>query len=315
MRLKLVSLAILLVCASSLADNAAHAETQLSQEFETPHFVVRYDPSDPYLARIMAHGAEEHLGRIAHSLGLKLEPNRRFHLYVYPTHIGFIKAGGLQERKFTVGTAQSNEIISIDASGVFETADRIMAHEITHAVIFRILGRQAVRLPLWLNEGLAEYESQDYPDKAQARAADAAADSLLIPLSDLSEAFPERQTDLAYSESFLAAKYLVDEFGKSAPRRLLAELARRGSFDEAARNTIGIGGAEFQDRWYEATTSRYRTLALTRIAAAVGSVVMACLAIVAFLVRRKQKIEAARRWEQEEFEDYLRRQLNDDWHR
>lgn len=294
-------------------DRAAEARARLSRTFSTAHFTVHYDPSDPYLARLMARGAEEHLARITRDLGCKLDPNRPFPLHIYPTHIGLIHAGHLEERKFTVGTTQSNETISIDASGVFETADRVMAHEITHAVIFRILGRQAVRLPLWFNEGLAEHESLSYPDKARATVADAAADSALIPLSQLTDSFPNKRTDLAYAQSFLAVRYLIDEFGKSAPRRVLAALSKGGSFDEAMRKALGTGDAQFRDRWYEAATIRYRPLRLTRTLAAIGSVVMAALVVVAFLVRRRQKIEAARRWEQEEFEDYLRRNLNDGW--
>jgi len=46
-----------------------------------------------------------------------------------------------------------------------------------------------------------------------------------------------------------------------------------------------------------------------------GIIYWLILAIAAFLVRRKQKIEAARRWEQEEFEKMLRKQLDNGWPR
>ena len=61
-----------------------------------------------------------------------------------------------------MGTANpGDESISVDASGVFKRPQEVLAHEITHAVIFRILGPTAPTLPLWFNEGLAQYESED----------------------------------------------------------------------------------------------------------------------------------------------------------
>lgn len=319
MRLQLLSLVALAWALAftpvHAADKAAEAKAALSRTFSTAHFTVHYDPSDPYLARLMARGAEEHVLRIARDLGCRLARNRPFPLYIYPTHMGLIDAGRLQERRFTVGTAQSNETISVDASGVFESADTIMAHEITHAVIFRILGRQAVRLPLWVNEGLAQHESEEYSDRARTTVAEAAAADSLIPLANLANSFPDKRTDLAYAQSFLAVRHLTDTYGKSAPRKLLAELARGGSFDEAMRKTIGLSAAAFEDQWYETTTRKFWRIRFTRIAGGIGSAIMAGLVVVAFLVRRKQKIEAAKQWDQEQFEETLRRQLGNDWHR
>lgn len=298
----------------SAADKAAEAKATLSRTFNTVHFTVHYDPSDPYLARIMARGAEEHIVRIARDLGCRLEKNRPFPLFIYPNHMRFIHAGGLEERRFTVGTAASDETISVDVSGVFEPADTVMAHEITHAVIFRILGRQAVRLPLWANEGLAQHESLDSTQQARTAVIDAAAGDSLVPLSNLSNSFPEGRTDLAYAESFLAVRYLVDTYGKSTPRKILAELAKGGSFDDALRKTTGLAATDFETRWYKTTTAKFWTVRFSRIAGAVGSALMACLVVIAFAVRRKQKIEAAKQWDREQFEETLRRQLND-WHR
>lgn len=314
---KLTRLSAVLLCVAVLGvhaeDKAAKARAKLSATFSTDHFVVHYDPSDPYLAKIMARGAEEHLTRIAKSLGCRLDKVRPFPLYIYPTHMGFIEAGQLESRKFTLGLAYSDETISIDASGVFESADKVMAHEITHAVIFRILGKHSARLPLWFHEGLAEHESQEYADRAATTAADAAAEGSLIMLRNLRETFPEKRTELAYAESFLAVRYLVDNHGVSAPRKILAEIAAGNSFDEALRNVIGIGETAFENRWHEFTTARYRTLRLTRVGGAIISVIMACLAVLAFLARRKQKIEAARQWEMEEFEEAMRKQLGNNW--
>jgi len=290
-------LTVLSVCYAG--DRAAGSE--LTGTMRTPHFVVHYDPKDPYLAKLMADTAEDELRRISRDLGYRPERNRPFPLFAYPTHLGFIKAGGLETSKFTVGTASGVvERISVDASGAFELPEQILAHEITHAVTFRILGTAAAELPLWMNEGLAKYESREVRGPDDLIVANAAAEWSLIPLANLAAEFPESRTALAYAESASAVRFLVSRHGREAPKSILAALARTRSFENAMVEVTGRTPRMFADEWMAHVTRRYWALRAARVGGAVVSVLMAVLAVVAFLVRRKQKIEAARRWEEEE---------------
>jgi len=304
---------IVLLC---LCLQAAAKTPHLLASMRTTHFIVRYDPSNPYLAKLTAGAAEEKLIRISRDLGVSLDRKRPFRLLIYANHMEFIEAGGLEEKKFTVGTATSwNDTISVDASGAFAPIEEVLAHEITHAVIFRALGNQISKLPLWLNEGLAKYQSEGLTHEDKEMVVNAAANGMLIPLNNLMQRFPSDRVALAYAQSPYAVDYLIREYGKSATRRLLAELVRSGSTNKAMMKVTGKTINRFAADWYSATTAKYWTVRLTRIGSAVVSAAMAILAIAAFLVRRKQKIEAARRWEQEEFEKMLRKQLDNGWPR
>lgn len=313
--LKTLSILLALICCLSIGSAYAtgDAPSELTGRLKTPYFDVHYDRSDPFMAKLMADTAHDELMRVSRDLGYTPPKGRPFSLYVYLTHVGFIRAGGLETSKFTVGTANSgNETLSVDASGAFALPEEVLAHEITHAVIFRILGPNVGTLPLWFNEGLAKHESDDFRADDEQTIADAASNGELISLDDLRVAFPKDRTGLAYAESTSAVKYVIDKHGKSAPKKLLRELARIGSFDEAARRTIGVTGEQIADDWYAKTTRRYWQVRLGRVAMAVVSALMAVLVVVAFLVRRKQKMEAAKAWEWEEFEERMRRQLGDD---
>lgn len=303
-----------LVCALAATDSRGEPGSALTLRFHTAHFTVQADPADPYLARLTAQGAEDHLRRVSRSLGLTLDPTRPFTLRVYRTHMDFIRAGGLHTRKFTVGTAASDDTVSVDASGSFEPTDRILAHEITHAVVFRILGPRAPELPLWFNEGLAKLESEGSDKIDRDIVGDAAAGDRLIPLRRLRDSFPEDRSALAYAQSYLAVKELSERYGEPVPRRVLHAMAKGESFDKAMLRAAGISGAGFEEHWHRLTTERYRASRAARAAAAFISFTMAALAVAAFLARRKQKIEAARRWEQEEMDSAVRRLLGDDRH-
>lgn len=281
----------------------------------TPYFTVHYDPADPFLAESAAEAASDELQRIAKDLGYKLESDRPIPLMIYRTHYSFIQEGGHKDR-YVVGTARTgDERISVDASGAFVAMKTVMAHEITHAVIFRILRDKAHTLPLWVNEGLAKYQSEPYPDVDNALVADAAADGTLIPLAQLHSSFPDKRTDLAYAQSASAVRFMVKHHGKSAPRTLLAELADSGSFDKALHTATGKIEKEFTAEWVDSIGRKFRLLRAWRIVSTFGGSIMAFLAILAFVIRRRRMAQAAREWEWEEFDDSMSRQLKDWPHR
>lgn len=298
-----------------LLSSALAFATVLTAAMKTPHFDVRYDPESPILAQTTVDVAEDELARISKTLGYRIEPNRPIPLWVYRRHQTFIEEVGLRD-EFTVGLARSgDERICIDASGALVTMKQVLAHELTHAVIFRILGDHARELPLWVNEGLAKYESETYHGSDDDLLADAAAGGGLMPLTDLRHTFPRDRSSLAYAESASAIRYLVKRRGPDAPRVLLAELAKTGSFDRAFVKAAGQSERAFAAEWHASVSRRFVVLRVWRFAAAFGGAGMAVLAVVAFVIRRRRLARAAREWEWEEFEDSMERQLREWPHR
>ena len=311
---RLMIFAVVLI--SLLPAAASVRADSLNAELHTHHFIVRYDSSGRGLADVTAEMAEDQLLRVSKSLGYDLEQSRPFSLCVYSTHYAFLQAGGSRLGEFTVGMARSSDqSISVDASSSFVSVREVLAHEITHAIVFRELGNVASEAPLWFHEGLAKYESEKYDDADRQLLANAAANSGFIPLSRLESSFPDDATALAYAESASAVRLLVKLHGKSAPHRVLEALKDTGSFDEAMRRVSGENADDFADTWMREMSHRYGLLKISQVVSAVIGIIMAILAIVAFFVRRKQKMEAIKRWEAEEFEEALRRQMGNDWWR
>ncbi len=298
-----------------LALTSAAGATVLTSTMKTHYFDVRYDPADKYLAESTADTAQDELVRISKLLGYKIEPDRPFPLWIYRTHYSFIKEGGLDDR-FTVGTARTgDERISVDASGAFVEMKQVLGHEITHAVIFRILGNRASTLPLWANEGLAKIESEQFSETDNVLVTDAASNLNLITLSDLATKFPSNRADLAYAESASAMRFLVKRYGDSAPKTMLAELAKTGSFDKAMLKATGDSEGAFVSNWTKSLNRRYWVLRVWQIGGAFGGAIMAGLAVWAFIIRRRKMAEAARQWEWEQFEESMERQLREWPHR
>ncbi|OFX17843.1 MAG: hypothetical protein A2Z18_09890 [Armatimonadetes bacterium RBG_16_58_9] len=314
--MRILSLTAVIIMLAVTGAFARQPRDQLNEVMRTEYFVVHYDPSDPYLARIAADTAARELVRIADDLGYVVESDRPFPLYAYPTHYAFTNSGGLKLHKYTVGTARTgDERISVDASGALASTQEVLAHEITHALMFRLLGRRSGALPLWLYEGIAKYQSEEPARNDDLLIADAARNGTLMPLSDLKSDFPEDRVALSYAESASAVRYMVEHHGKSSMRKLIEEAGKAGRFDKAMKAAIGLDPTEFENKWYESATRRYRGVRISGIIAGSVSAFMATLAIAAFLVRRRRKRQAALEWEQEEFEEALRAQMGNDWWR
>jgi hypothetical protein len=92
--------------------------------------------------------------------------------------------------------------------------DRIVTHEFVHAAIQSLAPRG---VPTWLNEGLATY-FEPAPATWLTRSLRSA--PKLIPLADLEESFSRldgQEAILAYAESVVAARLLVERLGPNFP--------------------------------------------------------------------------------------------------
>ena len=143
------------------------------------HFVTYYNSDSRLQAELLSDVAEEELARVSNDLGCTPDPNHPFPLKIYTSRSAFISQEGLEGLKMTVGTTRAvSETIAIDASGLLVLPRQVISHEITHAVLFRTLGSNIIDLPLWFNEGLAQYESGVYVGTTDEQIANAAGDGI-----------------------------------------------------------------------------------------------------------------------------------------
>ncbi|MEA3409726.1 MAG: peptidase MA family metallohydrolase [Candidatus Eisenbacteria bacterium] len=115
----------------------------------------------------------------------------------------------------------------------------VVVHEIAHIAAGRILG--GVRVPRWFHEGIAMTLAGEWRLPRSSVLAGAGAGGGLIPLDELAVAFPVDAADamLAYSESFYAVRFLMEEAGDATPGSLLFGIAAAGSFERGVEALSG----------------------------------------------------------------------------
>jgi hypothetical protein len=135
--------------------------------------------------------------------------------------------------------------IRIPVRGAMRTTarfDRVLAHELVHAMISSLAARG---VPAWLHEGLAVNLEPGDVDGAEGRLR---ALRVFVPLAYLQDGFGrlnDVQAQVAYDVSTVAARALMARLGARIGL-LLSELGRGAEFAEAA-GQLGISPSEFEE--------------------------------------------------------------------
>jgi hypothetical protein len=107
--------------------------------------------------------------------------------------------------------------------------------------------------PGWLHEGIAVYEAGQWDEEKETTLRQAVYEDNLLGLGDLEKPFTRfhnpMQIKLAYAESYTAVAYILKRHGREALLGILREFSRGKTFDEAARDVLGMDMAEFEEGW------------------------------------------------------------------
>lgn len=110
---------------------------------------------------------------------------------------------------------------------------RILQHEYAHSLVARLSG---ARCPVWLNEGIAVWAEEAEDGERQTWAENTIADQELFGLDELNGSFanfPVQRAEVAYAESYLAVRDLIDGYGARKISALLEALRRTGNMNDA----------------------------------------------------------------------------------
>ena len=128
--------------------------------------------------------------------------------------------------------------IRVPLRGALENAkelDRVLAHELTHALIHTLAARN---VPTWLNEGLAAAFEADDLEWAQERVREAPQPMQLDTLRTSFGRLSGAQAQLAYATSALAVRQMLDQVGGLGIANLLRDLGAGVGFEAAFAHRI-----------------------------------------------------------------------------
>ena len=227
------------------------------QYLQSEHFDVYFYRGGEALARTAADHAEAALVRIEPLVGHRLEARVPILVYTGAGAFAATDAVPLPADVEGIGgvTERFKNRVVLPFLGDRREFARVLTHELVHAVLndfFRsgslvrlLRAGPRTELPLWMNEGLAEYAALGY-DAASDRFVRAALLAGRLPDADRLRGY------LAYKggQSFWA--FVAAEYGPERIAEILAAFRATRSADEAFGSATGLGLADLSARWHEA---------------------------------------------------------------
>lgn len=240
--------------------NKVQYQTFVWSYITSPHFDIYFHDSLEYIAKFCAYKAEDALSSLIRSFGFR--PNKRMTIVLYGSHNQFqqtnIIGQLLPEGVGGVTELFKNRMV-LPFEGDWEKFRHVIHHELVHAYLNEMFYAGSIQvalysrstIPLWMNEGLAEFESLG--------GLDVQTDMFMRDLA-LSEALrPLDQLDgyLAYRGGQAFYAYIERQYGKGKISELIHKLRHAQTLSAAFEATFGKSLEDFSEEWQNAMKKMY----------------------------------------------------------
>jgi hypothetical protein len=214
--------------------------------------VYHYGTGSRERARLMLEGAQETLERMRPVLGV--DPTNPLHIVAYSSYPHMrdalpFRSQAVSDHLITQGVAFSEErvlLVLADHPGYLGTT----SHEFVHLLVADATGRAIARVPVWLNEGLAEHgniEASAEYDNYLARAIERGEVRPLWHQGTFSGTPTEIIT--AYGQGKAVINYMVTTYGDEKMAELLRALTRTFDIDAALEEVYGFNQHGLDTEW------------------------------------------------------------------
>ncbi len=224
------------------------------QYFQSRHLDVYFSDGGEYLARFAALVGERALRSIQQTVGHRI--TRRIALIVYNSHSEFQQTNVIWEL-LPQGVGGVTELfknrVVVPFEGNYEQFRHVIHHELVHAVLNdmfyggslqnALTRGVSIELPLWMNEGLCEFESLGgYDTRTDMFMRDLALSEELRGLEAL-------EGYLAYRGGQAFYWYVARKYGREKIAELLQRLKNQRSLDAAFQSAFKMSFEDFSREW------------------------------------------------------------------
>ena len=243
----------------------AEGNEHLSENYETIMHDARYewDEVDSGSIKVYYHGPVETRATRLAEAGSQLldlmqpitggETDTPIAVTLYNNNAEMI--GAVQGRSATTsreliteGQAFHDESVVLVLAGTRDIGT--LTHELTHILVGRAAGGTSALVPLWLNEGLAEYGNLDQGLSYQYYLEWAVDTGRLKPFTSLSSFPGEPSLNLvAYGQSRSFVAHLIEQYGGGKIAEVLASISEGNNGETAIRTVYGEPLLDLENEW------------------------------------------------------------------
>jgi len=230
--------------------------------YVTDHFEVYYYPEiEPHLGRIVSYAESAYQ---AVSSDLKHDLAFKVPLMLYKTQSEFqqqnIEPSELPEGVLAFAEPYRDRMV-LPIDEVDDALYRLITHELTHIFEFDIIPRSLLRrgLPLWVDEGLADYMTGYWNSFDLMTVRDAAIADTVPPMSDFQgAAFVDGR--LPYNLGHAAFEFIESRWGKEGIRQFLFALRKNviGGGESAYEEAFRLRAEEWDEQFDKYLKDRFK---------------------------------------------------------
>ena len=281
-----------------------HASGYLT--IKTPYCVFFFVEDDRNVAERLADSSTEIVEGINKALGVDFAAAIR----VYIADRGAFQ--GLQPSatifpESVVGVAYSRSSLIIlksprDVSSIETDLVKTFIHELTHIILGSAFN-QDEEIPRWLNEGIALYVSGEWSFNRVSAMTRAVLTDSMIPLSELTHAFPKSSRDLqlAYAQSFYLVSFLITRYGRESFHTFIRLYSQRKKLEETLFQVYSLSIFELEEEWKDFLEMRFSWIPIITSSTTLWFIITVIFVYGYFNKRRKVKV-TLKEWEEEQLQ-------------
>ena len=231
------------------------------QFISSPQFDVYYYGDEIELAHFTIEVATDAYEQIAKHLRWNLK--KRVSIIVYHSHNEFQQTNVIgqymQEGIGGVTELFKNRIV-LPFEGDYAAFRHVIHHELVHAMINDLVyggrmqnvisGGMNLRIPLWANEGLAEYLSMNWDTQADMTIRDLAINERIPTIREL-EYF------LAYKGGQSVWRFIATKYGREKIGEIFQAMKRHGNAEKGFKEALGMDFEELTEQWHKYIKKEY----------------------------------------------------------
>ncbi|MFL3013473.1 MAG: peptidase MA family metallohydrolase, partial [Candidatus Neomarinimicrobiota bacterium] len=228
---------------------------------QTPNFDIYFYGDNQDLAEFTSKVSEEAYEQISTHLAWDLK--NRVSILVYNSHNEFQQTNvvGVYMSEGIGGVTElfKNRVV-FPFDGDFEQFRHVIHHELVHAVLNdmvyggtaqnMVASRTRVRIPLWSNEGLAEFLSSNWDTKADMVLRDIAVHERIPSVTELNYF-------MAYKGGQSLWRFIAGKYGREKVGEIFRAMKKTQSAEKGYQLALGMKWDELSDQWHKYLKKEY----------------------------------------------------------
>ncbi|MCH7520502.1 MAG: PD40 domain-containing protein [Candidatus Marinimicrobia bacterium] len=228
---------------------------------QSPYFDIYFYGDDLTLAEYTSEVATDAYLHISDRLNWQIQ--KRISIMVYQSHSDFQQTNVISQY-LTEGIGGVTELfknrVVVPFEGSYEAFEHVIYHELVHAVINDLIyggniqsivsGRIRYSIPLWMNEGLAEYLSSGWNAQSDMYMRDLALHGDIPPIPQLGGLY-------AYRGGQSVWRYITGKYGEESIAEIFAQIRSKSNVERGLKRAIGADYELLSEQWKEHLKKQY----------------------------------------------------------